>query len=141
VSEGLGDARMDRVLGLAVDPQRERDVLVDREVRQQLEVLEDQADLPPVARKLAALHPAELNPVDEDLALAWLLLPDEEPHQGRLARARRTDQEYEVSFGDDQVDVAESFSSSRIRLEDVLEADYGPGIEIWCQNHKVRLLL
>src|SRR5258708_19989994 len=117
---------MDCVLGLAVDPQREGNVLVDREVRQQLEVLEDQADLPPVARKLPALHPAELNPVDEDLALAWLLLPDQEPDQRRLARARRTDQEYEVPFGDDQVDVAESFSPSRVRLEDVLDAHYSP---------------
>src|ERR1700674_1233877 len=90
---GLGHARMNRVLGFAVDPQRERDVLVDREVRQQLEVLEDQADLPPVARKLPALHPAELDPVNEDLALAWFLLSDEEPYEGGLACARWADQE------------------------------------------------
>src|SRR5258708_31287046 len=112
--------------------QREGHVLIDREVGQQLEILENQADLPPVAGKLAPLHPAQLYTVYEDLALAGLLLPDEQPDERGLACTRRPDEEYEIPFRDDEIDVAESLSSSWIRLEDVLEADYGPCIEIWC---------
>src|SRR5205807_5614043 len=97
-----------------------------------LEILEDQADLAPVVRQLPPLHAADLDAVDEDLALGRLLLPDEEPHQRRLARARRADEEEEVALGDDEIDVPQRFGAGGISLPDVLEADHGPAVEIRC---------
>jgi hypothetical protein len=123
------------VVGLAENAQSEGDVLVDREVGQQLEVLEHEADLAAEVRELAALHPAELDAVDEDLALGRLLLADQQAHERGLAGTRWSNQEQEVSLGHFEVDVAQGLSSSRIRLEDVLEADYRPSCKVRCQNH------
>src|SRR4029077_13154026 len=109
----LGDTRLDLVVGLAEDAQSEGDVLVDGQVGQQLEVLEDQPDLPPVVGQLAPLHATQLDALDEDLALGRLLLPDQEANEGRLARAGRADQEKEVALGYDQVDIAKGLGADR----------------------------
>src|SRR5437879_1845063 len=130
--ERLRRARLHQSVGLAENAQRERHVLVDGEVRQQLEVLEDQADLAPVVRQLAPLHAAELDAFDEDLALRGLLLPDQEADHGRFPRARRADEENEVALGNDEIDVSKRLGSGRIGLPDVLEADNRPAVEIWC---------
>src|SRR5690348_638070 len=112
--------------------QGEGHVLVDGQVGKQLEVLEHEADLAAVEGELAPLHAAELDALDEDLALGRLLLPDEEPHHGGFTRARGSDQEYEIAFRHDEIDVAEGFGAGRISLPYMLEADDRPGGEIRC---------
>src|SRR5207245_3035237 len=137
----LPAARLHQTVLPPKHPQRERDVLVDREVRQQLEVLEDQADLATVVRQLAPLHAAELDAIDEDLAFGRLLLPDEEADHRRLARARWPDKEEEVALGDHEIDVAKRLGAGWVCLPDVLEAHYRPAVEVRCQNHVLELLL
>src|SRR5579859_5225088 len=67
--ERFGHAAVDQAVRLAVHPQREGHVLVHGQVRQELEVLEDQAHLAAVEGKLPALHAPQLDALDEDLAL------------------------------------------------------------------------
>src|SRR5260221_9651831 len=122
---------------LALDAERERHVLVDGELGQQLEVLEDQADLAPVVRQVAPLHASQLLAVHQDLALGGLILPDQQADQARLAGARGADQKEEVTLRHHERDVAQGFGAVRVLLPDVLEADERPGWgEISLQNHK-----
>src|SRR5438309_2304945 len=76
--EDLRDARVDRALGLADHVERERDVLEDGLVGQELEVLEDGPDVPPQVRDLPRAHPLQPFARDEDLALGRLLLLEQE---------------------------------------------------------------
>src|SRR5438132_10416775 len=139
--ERLRGSRLHQPVRLAAHPQRERHVLVDRQGRQQLEVLENQADLAQVEGQLAPLHPAELDSIDEDLAFGRLLLPDQEADHRRLPRAGWPDKEEEVALGDEEIDVAKRLGAGWVRLPDVLEADYRPAVEVRCQNHLLELLL
>ena len=132
----LGAPAADLPAGLAQHSQREGDVLVDGQPRKELEVLEDEADLAPVVRQVPPLHPAQLLAVDEDLAAGWLLLPDQEPDEARLAGTRRADQEEEVTFRHREGDVPEGLGAVRVPLPDVLEADEWSGSDkISLQNH------
>src|SRR5438093_575790 len=56
----------DRRLALALHLERVRDVLERGPVRQQLEVLEDAADVPAQHRDLRALEPPQVTAADED---------------------------------------------------------------------------
>src|SRR5439155_2851924 len=119
----------DESVRLAVHAQREGHVLVDGQVGKQLEVLEHEADLAAVEGELAPLHAPELHAFDEDLALRRLLLADQEPHQGGLARARGADQEYEVPFGHDEIDVAKGFGAVRVPLPHMLKLMTGRAVK------------
>src|ERR1700682_6700489 len=120
------------MFSVAQHAEGKRHVLIHSQIGQQLEVLEHKADLAALAGQVPPLHASELDPVDEDLALGRLLFPDQKADEGRLPRPRSPDQEYEVAFGDGQVDVAGGFRICGISLPDVLKANYRPCIEIWC---------
>src|SRR5262249_28281906 len=81
------------------DLEREADVLADRLGREELEVLEDDPDLPPDDRDLAPWQAREIVAVEDDLALARELVADEELDQRRLAGAGLADEEDEVALG------------------------------------------
>src|SRR5207248_10826469 len=95
----LLDAGLDHPAGLAVDAERERDVLPDGQARKELEVLEHEPDLPAEVRELMTGKRAQVRAVDEDLAAGRLLLPDDEPDDRGLARPGRGDQEQELTVG------------------------------------------
>ena len=79
-----------RPAALAGDGQREHDVLLRRQRRQQVERLEHEADvLAPQARQLAVLHVRDVHAGDRDGARAGRVEAGEQVHQRRLARARR----------------------------------------------------
>src|SRR3989442_3996716 len=86
-----------RALG---DAQREGDVLEDGQVGEQLEILEDHADLPPQVRQVAPLEPAQVLPLDVDAAAGRLLLADQEADQRRLAGAAGTHEKDEILLWD-----------------------------------------
>ena len=77
-------------VGLAAgDRERQDQVLLGGEHRQQVEELEDEAEL--VAAQLgqrAVVEPGDLDAVELDRAGGRLVEPGEDVHQGRLARAR-----------------------------------------------------
>ena len=80
-----------RLVGVAAgELQRQEDVLARVEDRQQVEELEDEADV--VAAQLgelAVVEPGEVDAVDHDRARGRAVEAGEDVHQRRLARARR----------------------------------------------------
>src|ERR1700730_14289099 len=101
-AEHLFDFRLEVPQGALGDAQGEGDVLKDGEVGKQLEILKDHADLAPQEGQVAALEASQVLAVDVDPAGGHLLLADQEPDQGRLAGAARSDQKDEVLLGDDE---------------------------------------
>ena len=88
------------------DEEREGHVLGDGPPRQQLEVLEHDADATAEARDLRAAHAHDVLPVDEDVSRRGQLFADQQPDDGRLPRPGRSDKEDEIAVADVQIDVA-----------------------------------
>ena len=123
--ERLGHGRLDEAARLADDPQGERDVLEDRLVRQQPEVLEDDAEVAAEVGHLAARDRAEVLPEHVDLALRGLLLLEDEPEEARLAGARRADEEDELATEDLDPDVVQGGPRlAGVGLGDGVESDH-----------------
>ena len=115
----------DRLAVLADHLERVRDVRVDRAVRQQLEVLEDDADVAAQLRHLAAAHLGQRVAGDRDVALGRLELLHQQADAGRLAAAGRADDEDELAAADLQRDAVERDVPAGVDLRDVVELDYG----------------
>src|SRR5213079_1704426 len=81
------------------------------------------ADLSPQVGKMAPLQPAEFLTLDPDAAQGRLFLADQQPNQGRLARAARTDEKDEVLLRNFQCDVAQGDGPVGIGLTHALQAD------------------
>jgi hypothetical protein len=112
------------VLGLADHVERERHVLVHGLVREQLEVLEDRAHVAAKVRDLPRCEVGDVLAGDVDLALARLVLADQQPDQGGLARAGRTDDEDELALLDVDADVVQGNDRILVDLRDVIEFDH-----------------
>src|SRR6266566_4930659 len=126
-AEHLLDLRLEmaqRALGHA---QREGHVLEDGQVGQQLEILEDHADLPPEVRQVAPLEPAQVLSFDVDAAGRRFFLADQETHQRRLPGATGTDEKDEVLLGNFEADVAQRDRAVGIGLLHTLQADLRGG--------------
>ena len=108
------DRRPDLAPRRAGHLEREGDVLVDRLGRQELEVLEDDPDLAAHLGHLPAAEPGDVLAVEHDRAAGRDLVADEQLDERRLAGAGRPDEEDEVAFGDDQVDVAQGELAVRV---------------------------
>src|SRR5439155_24578248 len=105
--------------------ERERDILEDGFVLQQLEVLEDGADVPPELRDAPPRgQPGQALARDIDVARGGLLFLQEQPERRGLPRTGRSDQEDELPLLDLDAHVVERGDVFRIRLRDVLEADH-----------------
>ena len=79
-----------------------------------------------ISGHLAARQAGEVLAVEDDLAARRQLVADEQLDEGRLAGARRPDEEDEVALGDDQVDVAQRQLAVRVALRDVVEDEERP---------------
>src|SRR3712207_605426 len=122
--EYLGDLRADGAVPLARDLHRVGDVLGCRLVRQQLEVLEDAADVAPVARYLPPRHRGEPGAVHEDRARRRLYLLQDQSHHRRLSRPARPDQEDELAGTYLQVYPLQRYGVLAVDLGDVVEFDH-----------------
>jgi hypothetical protein len=86
----------------ALPAQAVRDVVLDRQVREQRVALEDGVDRPLVCR-----HRRHVDAVEQDPAGGRLLEAGDHPQRGRLAAPRRTDQGEELAGLDVQVQVVD----------------------------------
>ena len=88
--------------------EREEDVLLGGQHRQQVEELKDEADV--LAAQLGELAVAERGdrgPVDPHLARGRPVQPGQEMHERRLARARRAHDRGQLALGDRHRDAAQ----------------------------------
>ncbi len=122
--EHLGDLRAHHVAGPPDDLHGERDVLVDGLVGQQLEVLEDTADVATELRDLPVAQLRDVAPGDDDASRGGLLLPQEEAEEGRFPGARRAHQEDEFTLLDLGRHFAQGGDITLVDLGDVLEANH-----------------
>src|SRR5205085_49208 len=122
--EDLRHARVHDALRLPDHVERERDVLEDGLVGEELEVLEHRPDVPAEVRDLPGVHAVEALSGDEDLSLRRLLLLQQQPDERRLARAGGSDDEDELALLDLDVDAVEGRNRAPIDLGDVLNADH-----------------
>ena len=126
------DRRADLAARRAGHLERERDVLPDRLGRQQLEVLEDDPDLaahlraPGGAADRARSWPSSTTSprVAISSRMSSLMSVD-------LPAPGRADEEHEVAFGDDQVDVAQRDLAVRVLLRDVVQDEDRAIREAW----------
>ena len=89
------------------DRQRQEHILLGRQHREQVEELEDEADvLPSQLRDLGVAKFAELGAGEDDLAAGRLVQRREDVHERRLARARRAHDRGQLPAGDFEADTA-----------------------------------
>jgi hypothetical protein len=81
-----------------------RDVLGDGLVREQPDLLDRVAD---VAAQLGRRAVADAHAVEQDVARGQLDHAVDQPHRGRLAAARRTDEDAELASGDLEAQLAD----------------------------------
>jgi hypothetical protein len=106
---------------LAEHLQRVGDVVVDRAVRQELVVLEHDADVAAQVGDAAARDLAQRAAGDRDLALARLELFLEQADAGRLPAARRADQEHELAAADAHRGLVDRDGAAVVDLGDIAE--------------------
>ena len=99
--------------------ERERDVLVHRLVGEQLEVLEDAADVAAQLRDLPRAEPADVAAGDEHPAVGGDLVAQQELQEGRLPGARRADEEDELALGDLEGELTQGDDVALVGLGDV----------------------
>lgn len=108
----------------AADLEPVGDVLGNRLVREQREVLEHHPDIAPVGRH--AVHPVA---ADADHTFSDLLEARDCPECRRLAAATRSNKRHELSLFNHQRDSADSFDTARILFCDSFQ--YDPGHPYW----------
>ena len=122
--EDLRHLRAHDVLRPADHLERERDVLVDRLVGEQLEVLEDAADVAPQLRHLPRAEAPDVAARDEDPARGRDLVAQQQLQERRLPRARGPDEEDELALQDLEGEVAEGDDVAFVDLGDVFETNH-----------------
>ena len=106
-AQDVGHLVADLAARAAGDLQRVGDVLVDGPVRQQLVVLEHDADVAAVVGNPPARDRARSRPATRIVPAGRLGLLDQQPHRGRLAGAGGADEEDELAGLDRERDVVE----------------------------------
>ncbi len=126
--EHVGDALLDLGVVDVGAAKTERDVLVDRQVREEGVVLEDRVDVPLVGRQ-----PGDVLALELDEARCRGLEPADHPEGGRLAAAGRSEEREELAGLDLEVDVIDDHGLA-VALDDIyqLDVDRGHGRSVSC---------
>ena len=122
--EDVGDLGPNLLARATCDLKRVGDVVVDGPVRQQLEVLEHDPDVPAVIRNAPSLDLGQVTAGHADRSLGRIELLDQQPHDRRLARARAADEEHEVLAVDREGRLIEADVAGRVALRDAPELDH-----------------
>jgi hypothetical protein len=133
-ADHLGDALADVLAGQPFLLQPERDVLLDRHVREQRVGLEHHVHRPLVGR-----HALHVLAVDEDAPVGRHLEPGEHAQECRLAAARAAQQAEDFAAVDVQRNIVDRDELSEL-LRDVVDAYVGLGPRI-LPGSLVRLLV
>ena len=137
--QDLGNLRLDVGARLPDHLQAVRDVVVDGAVREQLEVLEHHADVPPQLGGLLARQRTDVATRDQHLAAGGLDLTQQEPDESALSAAGRAHQEGELAAldrhgGSVEADVAARIDNGRVaQLHGRSTAAAAPGSG-WVEN-------
>ena len=105
--------------------QRQGHIVECRKVRDQPEVLENDADPPAEGGKQLARGVAELLVEQADAPARRPLGEVEQFQQRRLARARRPGEEIEAAAREPEIEVAQHFGIGAVAQPDAIEFDYG----------------
>ncbi len=107
----------------ALHAQRQRDVLIGRQMVEQAKILEDDADAAAQIgdRILAEARGVAVEQADE--AARRLQRQQDETQQGRLAGARRAGEELKRLRPDLETDVLQDFSSHSVSQTDIFKSD------------------
>ena len=100
----------------------ERDVLEHGLVRDQLEVLEHEAERAAVGLHLARRQRREIAAADDEPPFGRQLLAEQQPQQRRLAGAARAGQEHELAFVDAQRQLAQRVHAAAVQLRELAAA-------------------
>jgi hypothetical protein len=125
--QDVGHLGADLLAMRAGDLERIGDVVVDRAVGQQLEVLEDDAEVAAVVRHLFAVDLAQVASSDTDRPARRLEFLEEQPHDGRFARPGLPDEEHKFAPRHGERDVVQPDIARFVGLVDPAELDYGRG--------------
>ena len=113
--------------------ERQHDVLGGREHREQVEELEDEADVVAAElRELRVVEAADVDAGDGDVTRRRLVEPGEDVHQRRLAGARRAHHGRQAAGGDVDRDAAQRVDggvAAAVPADDVTRGDDGVGGE------------
>ena len=121
----VGRHPVDHVGALPDHLERECDVLEHRLLLQQPEVLEYATEDLPQLRDVPSGQRVDVKLRDPDVTVGRRLGPQQQPHERRLARAGRADQEHELTLIDLQVDVVQRWARRRlVLLGDTVEGDH-----------------
>ena len=94
-------------------------------MRHQPKILEDDADLAPERRQIAARQPGEVLAEQRDEPARRMLGEADQAQQRRLAGARGSGEEMERARRQVQGDVAQHLGSEAVAHADILEAHHG----------------
>ena len=108
----------------AADLHGKGDILEKVFLRQQLEILENNADLTPEYRDLPLSDAGYIPAADHDLALVDPLLADQRLDQRGLAGSGLADDRHELARLDMEIDLVQSPDILRIYFTDVIIADH-----------------
>src|SRR6266545_6825822 len=120
----FGHFAPDRARPLALYLERVGDVLGRRSVREELEVLEDTADVAAELRHFRPAQPSQIAPRDEDSPRGRLEFLQEQADDRRLARAGGADDEHELALVDDEGNVREGGDVRFVDLRHAFEDDH-----------------
>jgi hypothetical protein len=121
--EHLAHRPLDLGLALAGDAQRQSDVVERRQVPDEAEVLEDDADPPAEAGQRVARRVRQLLAEQLDAAARRALRQVEELEQGCLAGARRAGEEIEAAAAQTKIEVAQNFGTRAVAQSYAIEFD------------------
>ena len=110
------------VLAATGDPERQRHVVEQGELRQQAEILEDDADAPPQQSKCRPRRRADVGAEQDQPAAAGPGCHVENPQQRRLARAAGANQEMERARCQVHRDLVEDLRPRPVAQGDLVEA-------------------
>jgi len=135
-AEDLGHLAADHAPRLAHHLEGVGDVLVDGLVGQQLEVLEDAADVAAQQGHLALRQGAQVAPGHQDPPFRGFQFLEDELDEGGLAGARRPHQKDEFALADMAGEILEADHAEVVSLADVLEDDHlsGPLLTSACRR-------